>query len=139
MAGITGGCACGAVRYQSSADPTFFLNCHCRDCQRATGSAYAAIVVVPRSALTITGEPRYYSRIADNGHDIERGFCPQCGSPLFVKPARLPDNIAVLAASLDDPTVHRPTIDIFAASAQPWDCMNPDLKKMPKGPSPKGE
>jgi len=134
MAGLSGGCACGAVRYRSSADPMFFLNCHCRDCQRASGSGYAAIVVVPRSAVTVTGEPRYYSLVADNGHGIERGFCPHCGNPLFVKPARLPDSLGVHAASLDDPTVHRPTIDIFTASAQPWDHMNPDLKKLPQGP-----
>jgi hypothetical protein len=134
MAGLSGGCACGAVRYRSSADPTFFLNCHCRDCQRASGSGYAAVVVVPRAALTVTGEPRYYSCVADNGHGIDRGFCPRCGNPLFVKPARLPDSIGIHAASLDDPTVHRPTIDIFTASAQPWDHMNPGLKKLPQGP-----
>jgi len=134
MAGVTGGCACGAVRYQSSVDPVFFLNCHCRDCQRASGSAYAAVVVVPISALTIAGEPRYYSRIGDGGHGIDRGFCPRCGNPLFVKLERLPDSIGVHAASLDDPAMHRPSIDIFTASAQPWDHMNPELEKFPKSP-----
>ena len=134
MTGLAGGCACGAVRYRSSADPVFFLNCHCRDCQRASGSGYAAIVVVPASAVTISGEARYHSVTGESGHGIDRGFCPDCGSPLFIKLARLPDSVAIQAASLDDPTIHRPAMDVFTASAQPWDHMNPELKKFPKGP-----
>src|SRR5262249_18176346 len=110
MAGGTGGCACGGGHCQGGERPAFFLDFHC---PRASGSAYAAVVVVPISALTIAGEPRYYSRIGDGGHGIDRGFCPRCGNPLFVKLERLPDSIGVHAASLDDPAMHRPSIDIF--------------------------
>ena len=53
---ITGGCACGAVHYEIGAEPVFMLNCHCRDCQRATGAAYAPVFVVPHAALQVTGE-----------------------------------------------------------------------------------
>ena len=52
---VTGGCACGAVRYEYSADPVFMGNCHCRDCQRTTGGAYVAGIGVPESTLKITG------------------------------------------------------------------------------------
>jgi len=47
---LSGGCACGAIRYETDADPVVMLNCHCSDCRKASGSAYAAIVVVPKTA-----------------------------------------------------------------------------------------
>ena len=65
---ITGGCACGAVRYVVNAEPVLMLNCHCRDCQRATGGAYAPVVVVPRTAVQITGELRYYKVTGESGN-----------------------------------------------------------------------
>jgi hypothetical protein len=49
----------GAIHYERNADPVLMLNCHCRDCQQAGGSAYAAIVAVPKAAVQMQGEPRY--------------------------------------------------------------------------------
>lgn len=57
---FTGGCMCGAVRYECSAEPVFMGNCHCRNCQRVTGTAFAAVILVPRNAVTITGDVKYY-------------------------------------------------------------------------------
>ena len=53
---INGGCLCGAVRYECNAEPLFTGNCHCRDCQRASGGAYSPAMGVPTDALKITGE-----------------------------------------------------------------------------------
>jgi hypothetical protein len=58
---LTGGCTCGAVRYECTAEPVMAFNCHCRDCQRATGGAYVPAVVVPRNALRVTGEVKYFA------------------------------------------------------------------------------
>ena len=116
----TGGCACGAIRYECSAAAAFAGNCHCRDCQRATGSAFAPLVFVPKSAVTITGDVKYYDVKGDSGQIVSRGFCPACGTRLFLNPAMMSDV---------------PTMDIYTASAQPWDCMNPDLTTFPKMPS----
>src|SRR6266508_1325480 len=80
-----GGCACGATRYECSAEPLYMGNCHCRDCQRATGSAYFAAVGVAASAFRLTsGAPQYYEKSADSGNMMRRAFCPRCGSPLFL-------------------------------------------------------
>src|SRR5215470_2525146 len=66
-----GGCACGAIRYECSAAPIFALNCHCRDCQRATGTAYASVLRVPAKAFRVTqGEPRFYTVTADSGNTV---------------------------------------------------------------------
>ncbi len=133
MSKISGGCACGAVRYRSDADPLLMLNCHCRDCQRASGSAYAAILVLPKAALTMEGEPRYHSVRGNAGSAVDRGFCGSCGSPILVKLERRPEIVGVQAGSLDDPALFKPAMDIFTASAHPWDSMNPDLPKRPQG------
>ena len=132
---FTGGCACGAVRYECSAEPMVSANCHCRDCQQAGGSPFAAVVLVPKTAVTITGAMKYYEVKGESGNPIQRGFCPNCGSPIFGMPSGLPvEFISIRAASLDDPSWFRPAIDIYTSSAQPWDLMNPDLPKFPKMP-----
>ena len=71
---LSGGCACGAIHYECSADPVLMLNCHCRDCQQASGSAYAAIVVVSKTALQIRGEPRYHKVRADGHASFRNGW-----------------------------------------------------------------
>jgi hypothetical protein len=131
---FTGGCMCGAVRYECSTEPVMTANCHCRDCQRATGGAYVSVLFVPRNTVNITGEVKYYDVKGDSGNILSRAFCPTCGSRLFGKPAVMPDLLGIMAGSLDDPSSHRPAIDIYTDSAQPWDYLNPELPKFPKGP-----
>jgi len=126
---FSGGCACGAVRYECTDDPLYMGNCHCRDCQRATGSAYFAAVLVKQSALTITGDPRWYESAADRGHVMRRAFCPECGSPVFLDNTASKGVLVLYAGSLDDPSSYAPSMDIFVASAQPWDHMDPALPK----------
>ncbi|NJL63609.1 MAG: GFA family protein [Richelia sp. RM2_1_2] len=130
---FTGGCMCGAIRYECTAEPIAMGNCHCRDCQQATGTAFAAAMVVPCNAVTITGEAKYFDVVGDSGSIVGRGFCPKCGSRLFSKPP-IPELMGIMAASLDDPSEFQPAMDIYTASAQPWDCMNPDLPKFEKMP-----
>lgn len=130
---ISGGCMCGAIRFTCSAEPLLTLNCHCRDCQKATGAAFVTALGVPSAAVVITGQPKYYSVKADSGNMISRGFCPDCGSRLFVETSGWPDAIVIHLASLDDPSCYQPTMDIWTSSAQKWDYMNPSLQKQLKG------
>ena len=83
---MTGGCLCGAVRYECTGEPVFALLCHCRDCQRQSGSAYAAAVRVPAASFRVTqGEPKLYVKTADSGNQVSRAFCPECGCMLFLR------------------------------------------------------
>jgi hypothetical protein len=132
---FTGGCMCGEIRYKCTAEPIFMGNCHCRDCQQATGTAFAAAILVPRNAVTIVGDVKYYEVTGDSGSIVGRGFCPNCGSRLFSKPP-IPELMGIMAGSLDDPSDFQPMIDFYTASAQPWDYMNPDLPKFDKLPPP---
>src|SRR5262245_61457097 len=120
-------------RYECSAEPFATVNCHCRDCQRSSGGAFVPGLFVTQGALKITGEVRYYAVTAESGNTFRRGFCPTCGTTLFGISTGLPGAIGIRAGSLDDPSWYRPARDIFTASAQPWDIMNPDLPKFPKG------
>jgi hypothetical protein len=132
---FTGGCMCGAIRYECSAEPIFMGNCHCRDCQQATGTAFTAALLVPGAAVTILGEVKYYDLIGDSGSVVSRGFCPNCGSRLFGKRA-IDDMVGIMAGSLDDPSQFCPQIDCYTDSAQAWDYMNPALPKFQKFPPP---
>jgi hypothetical protein len=131
---LSGGCACGTIHYECNVDPVLMLNCHCRDCQQAGGSAYAAVVVVPKAAVQMRGEPRYYRIVGDTGKAVERGFCATCGSQVTLKLERLPDVLGLQAGSLEDPSIYRPKMDVFTSSAQPWDHMDPGVPKHTQGP-----
>lgn len=131
---VTGGCACGAVRYECSAEPVFMGNCHCRDCQKTTGGPYVAAIRVPKTALKIIGAVKYHELTGDSGKRVSRGFCPVCGSRLFSAIEARPEVVAILAGSLDDPSIYKPTVDIYTSSAQLWDHMDPQTLKFPKMP-----
>jgi len=87
---------------------------------------------MPASAVKIKGNPKYYETISENGNNVRRGFCPECGTPLFAVNDAHKDFIGVKAATLDDPTWFQPTLDSWISSAQPWDIMSPDTQKFEK-------
>jgi hypothetical protein len=70
----------------------------------------------------------------DSGRKIERGFCAKCGSNLFAKLERIPNGIGIRAGTLDDPSQYAPLMDFYVSSAQPWDTLNPELRKCQRSP-----
>jgi hypothetical protein len=131
----SGGCACGAIRYECSAEPMFSAHCYCRDCQRASGAAMATVIGVPKTAIKILkGEPRYYEVTADSGKKIRRGFCANCGSPLFTLLEAMPDAMGIRAASLDDSSGFRPGMSIWTSSSPAWAPIVEHLPNFPKMP-----
>ena len=100
---IKGGCVCQHVRYEIAAEPVRMVNCHCRDCQQMTGSAFAPLLVFLAENARLSGEVRYYPVTSARGSKVERGFCPNCGCPVVTRTDARPDRLFVFAASLDDP------------------------------------
>jgi hypothetical protein len=134
---ITGGCACGAIRYEITAEPVIMLKCHCRDCQHVTGSGYAPAFLVPADALRVThGQLRYHLTPSIRRGKHKRGFCPDCGSRITGGEFEKGESpfVGVLASSLDDPIVFKPQMDIFVSDAQPWDQMDPAIPKFEQYP-----
>ena len=130
---FTGGCACGAIRYECTAPPLRMVNCHCRDCQRASGSGYSATLVMSASSVRLLrGTCREHPIVAESGNVAKREFCGVCGTPLFSGSSARPEFLGVKAASLDDSSWFAPEADVWVESAQPWDPMDPDIPKFPR-------
>ena len=123
---LTGGCACGAVRYESGSGAEFSLHCHCRACQRASGTGHGSSIVVPLETFSLTGALSFYDQQSDRGTIVSRGFCPICGSPVLNKNSGYPEKRYIHAGSLDDPGAFKPDAVVFPESAQPWDYICPD-------------
>ena len=134
MATYAGGCHCGKIRYETSADPMMAGHCECTDCQRFSGTGHVSMLVFPGAAVKVTGTPKYYGAKADSGATVSRGFCPDCGTPLFSKTSGMPDVLVVKVGSLDNPKLFSPQFVLYAKSAQPWDKMDPKLPAFPGMP-----
>jgi hypothetical protein len=131
----TGGCACGAVRYEITADPVFQFACHCRACQHANGGAPTYGMIVPKPGVTVTqGEMTTYWSEGDNGGKVGRQFCPTCGSPLFSIIDAMPAVLGVKVGGLDDQSDFKIQAQMWTESAQPWHVFVADAPKMARNP-----
>jgi hypothetical protein len=134
MTMFTGGCLCGAIRYECDAEPIMMFKCHCRDCQHVSGGGYIPGLLFARSDVRITkGALAHYASASMAGGEHERGFCARCGSR--ITGGKSPTTIGVVAGSLDDPSLFRPTMDIHVADAQPWDLLDPAMTKFDRYPA----
>lgn len=140
MGTVSGGCACGGIRYKCEEPPIIDIVCHCRDCQRASGSAYAALSIVPTEKLTFAGQPKYHAVKAESGRTMRRGFCPQCGSPVSITRLETPAITFLQAASLDDPSKFSPKCEVWVSSAHPWQIQHgvPSFGKAPSEEAVRG-
>ena len=129
----TGGCHCGAIRYEITEEPQSVYVCHCTDCQRLTSSAFSMGVVVSEKALQLVGaEPRQLQRTADSGRISTRLVCPNCGTWVCGLPR---DGLhRVRAGTLDDTSWLRPTRHIWTRSKQPWITIADGDEVFEKGP-----
>jgi hypothetical protein len=130
---LTGRCQCGGISFTVEGTPRDVHFCHCSMCRRAVGNAFATLVWLERAQLAWTGEtPATYasSKIAD------RGFCPSCGTPLFLQ-YRNSSQIAVMAGSFDDAAGFRPTHHYGIEARLPWADIGESLPAYPTDADPK--
>jgi hypothetical protein len=116
-----GGCFCGAIRFRLKAAPMFVHCCHCRDCQRQTGGAFAINALIETANIELLrGAPWPVAMRTDSGrpHDIHR--CPECQTALWSDYGRRPSLRFVRVATLDDPGAIEPDAHIFTRSQLPW-------------------
>ncbi len=118
---ITGGCHCGAVRYEVAAGLGFQLLCQCRNCQQLSGGGFSALAQAAKNAFRLRGPVTAYE-YDNNGRGSmrRRVFCAKCGSPIHGgNPAE--DFVTLSASSLDDPSLFTPREVIHHDEARPWD------------------
>lgn len=120
--GLEGGCACGDVRYRLNRTPLVVHACHCRDCQRITGSAFVINVWIERVGVELaSGAPRSFRLPAGSGEPHEVFFCGRCGTTVWSRYHAVPGHcLFVRAGTLDDPAAVAPDFHIFTASKLPW-------------------
>lgn len=130
-----GNCLCGAIQYRVTAEPVATRICWCRDCQHIASNGTVNILV-PTSALEITGQLSEYTSTANSGNQITRRFCTTCGSHVFANSSARPQFTVVRAGTLEDPSSIQPTINIWASSAPSWACLDPQLEHVDHQPLP---
>lgn len=130
-----GGCLCGAVRYRARTARARTLVCHCRACQRQSGSAFSVNLVLPAADLSIDGSLRTFAHAADSGRTVHRRFCPDCGSPVLTEVPDKPGLVILKAGTLDDPSTLVPQLHLWCKNAQPWVGLPVDLPCLPEQPA----
>ncbi len=130
-----GGCACGAVRYETQSAPIFQNHCQCRDCQKRSGTGHGSYLTFPRrDEVKLSGEVRIWRVAGDSGSEKLHGFCPICGTPVCLGFAAMPELLAVYAGSLDDPGQFRPQVVTYTCRGHAWDRLDPELPKFERMP-----
>ena len=118
---IEGGCNCGAIRYKIEGNPVVVAQCHCKNCQRQSGSAFSVNLMVPVAGVTTTGELNTYEdRDTRSGNPVYRRFCGKCGSPIFSDLAEGNGMTIVKVGTLDDPAPFAPVVSVWTSTKMPW-------------------
>ncbi|ESR27504.1 GFA family protein [Lutibaculum baratangense] len=124
----TGGCSCGAVRYRLDGPPMFVHCCHCRDCQRQTGSGFVVNALIESSHVQlIAGKPQPVTVPTESGypHDILR--CPECRVAAWSDYGRRGTMIFLRVGTLDEPVTITPDVHIYTRSKLPWVALPPGV------------
>lgn len=123
----TGGCLCGAVRYEADGEPLFAGHCYCADCRKASGSGFIPFMGFASTALRFSGRTLQYRSRAFRGGEAVRNSCPACGGLVFGGEVGKDESHTIYAGSLDDPSLFQPTIAIFVRDRPAWAALPPDL------------
>jgi hypothetical protein len=125
---FTGGCLCGAVRYEANEPPTLMGHCYCADCRKASGSGFIPFAGFRAGALRITGAVLVHRMTHADGREAVRNSCAACGGLVFGGLLGIAKNHTIYAGSFDDPSMFQPSIAIFARDRAAWAIVPPGLK-----------
>jgi hypothetical protein len=115
---ITGGCLCGDIRYEVEGEPFRTANCHCDDCRKATGSAYATnLFFKEEQILVLQGTLKKFQHLADSNSTMTKEFCGNCGSQIFGSGTNRPGTKNVKVGSVDDASFVTPDVNLYTSHA----------------------
>ena len=121
-------CSCGQLEVTVHGEPVRISICHCRACQRRTGSPFGAQARFNAKDAEINGQSNSWIRTADSGHRIDFHFCPNCGSTVFYLPEAEPDLIAVAVGAFADPGFPSPGVSVYETRRHPWIAVPIDME-----------
>ncbi len=130
-----GGCQCGAVRYRVEGPPVVVAVCHCRECQRQSGSAFGMGAIVRKEQFTLVrGTLKQFTRMAESGAPVVCSFCPECGTRIIHEPQRMAGMVNVRAGTFDDTSWIMPRVQAWTSSKQPWITLSDALMAFERQP-----
>lgn len=115
-----GGCLCGQVRYEVSGEPLAVVVCHCKNCQKQSGSTFSINIIGQSEQIEIQGNLSTYADTNDSGDPVNRNFCENCGSPIFSEILSQGNLIALKVGTLDDTSDIEPQTQFWCISKQNW-------------------
>ena len=115
----TATCCCGDLSITTDEEPIKVSACHCRSCQKRTGSAFSVAVFFPEAAVIASGVSASYSRLGDSGFPVEFHFCRRCGSTIYWYPEFRPGWVGVAIGCLDDRSLS-PTQAVYEDDRMQW-------------------
>lgn len=128
MAKVSGSCLCGNVSFEGDTEVMNVINCHCDDCRKATGAAYATNVFVKQDEITVTGTPKVYTHKSDRGTDMTKYFCDNCGGQVYGTNSAREGVMVIRAGTLDQKELTSPKINVYTARKFPATHIDPDCK-----------
>ena len=131
----TGGCRCGALRYEVAAETMFMNHCQCLDCQQLSGTGHGSYLSFPIGHAVQMGPAVRRDLRTDSGSTKHHSSCAECGSPVSLTFSGMPGLFTVHAASLDDPSRFEPQAITYAERAQPWDRLDAALQRFETSPN----
>ena len=132
---VEGGCQCGAVRYRLKAAPLGIYACHCKDCQRFSGTTHTmSMVVNAEDAELISGELTGFDKAADSGRTVRMLGCARCGIKIWNEPLSAPHLLILKPGTLDDMSWAVPVGNIWTDRALPWAHIDPAAPNFPRQP-----
>ena len=128
-----GGCLCSSIRFRISGEPAFSCICHCSTCRRASAAPAVGWLTFDRGQVEIlSGSPRTYR----SSQGVARQFCGTCGSQLSYESIASPMTIDITTASLDNPNLFPPTMEVWLEHKVSWQTANQTLAQYPRSTAP---
>ena len=128
----SGECLCGNIRYKLEGEAIFSVVCHCKNCQKQSGSAFSINIVCKQEQVKLTGQLSTYEDRSDAGNQVFRKFCGTCGSPILSELTAYPGLIALKVGTLDDSSNVTPSSQVWCDSGQGWLTIDSDMPKFAK-------
>ena len=132
----TGHCLCGGVSFTIKATPQMTGQCHCKDCQRASGTGHMSLAFFRREDVDIKGTTASFAVKADSGNTNTRHFCPKCGGRVYGENSARPGMVGIAAGAIDDNSWFKPGRVVYVKDQPAWDVTATDIPRFDMMPPP---
>lgn len=130
---------CGAIQVAVDGPAMRMAACHCRDCQKASGTGHMSLVFMPEEYVTISGDAAGYASTTDSGNTYTRNFCPTCGSRVFGRNSLRPGVVAIPVGIFEERSWFKPDAVVYCRNRDDWDVTDTDVPNFEAMPPPPGK